>query len=731
MLRYIGKCAARLFISVILFSFLMVVTQNSVWAAGDMVSLELRKAGGTVMYQNRAVTLVLNGQQLPEADMPPIILQDRTYVPLRHVFEAMGAIVDFHDAQRRILIAFGDDLIVMYIGQYHFDLSGVTHQMDVAPQIINDRTMVPVSFVASAMGFDVGWDSATFTVTLTAGGNGALNAPPPGGGNDVPGNGYYGDEFDLTNWAHNQELDFAEMSKDVSPGRIGAMAHAQTVVSSVGTNQESNRFVISATSAITSVDWFILSDGRLVVDIFNAMPEVASNTLNVRGSLVRAVRVGHQIIGANNVARVVFDLEAPIIYSVELSANRRDVVVTLERNIINSLNVAIAGDFAAHGRESIVIDGCISPVVDVFLLDDPLRLVIDVQHSVLGFDLGGYILANSHFVEKVRYGQFDENTVRIVVDLLQNVSFAVEHGGNRTVIQISEPTYRNITFDRVMGAMAITKPHGGFDIGGLVTSDQYLLRRYSVTLPGDFSGFFGYGTYAVRGGLLSGVEIVTRYGLTTFYFNTRQIMAFIITQDEDTIFVRPVPPREKYPFVVFIDPGHGGTDPGAVHGGMREADVNLDVANMVLEILRRDGIVRAYTTRYTDVAVPNAQRAQMANEAAHIFVSIHHNAANGRAHGTETLYAIHNDERGLDFNSHHLAQIFQDNLVDALGSVDRGARYRPRIIVLNQTRIPAVLVEVGFMDNPQEAARIATQEHRRKAAQAIVNSIYEAFEIMR
>ena len=248
-------------------------------------------------------------------------------------------------------------------------------------------------------------------------------------------------------------------------------------------------------------------------------------------------------------------------------------------------------------------------------------------------------------------------------------------------------------------------------------------------LPGDFSDHFGYGEFIIRARSLNMVEILTENNLTTFIFNTTQIMAYDITEDETHIFIRPIHPRERYPFIVLIDPGHGGTAPGATHHGMRESDINLDTANMVMEILAADGIVRAYTTRYTDVTVANSDRAEMANQLADIFVSIHYNAANGRAHGTETLYFVTDAEEGRSFNSRHLAQIIQNQLIAELGSVDRGLRDRPGIIVLNQTRIPSVLVEVGFMDNPEEAARIADPAYRRRAAEAIVRGIYEAMEV--
>jgi N-acetylmuramoyl-L-alanine amidase len=340
--------------------------------------------------------------------------------------------------------------------------------------------------------------------------------------------------------------------------------------------------------------------------------------------------------------------------------------------------------------------------------------------------------ASGVFSLGVRYAQFDPTTARVVLDLTQHVSFVVEEDfENASVtIHISEPTYRNIYFDTSTGVIELRRPSvsPGLDSSQITHFDNYLAGQYSFILPGDFSEFFGYGNLLVRDDILRHIEIVTRDGITNIIAHSNNVMAYEVTQTVTSIFIRPINPRKKYDFIVLIDPGHGGSHPGAVHHGMREADINLDIALMVLDILARDGLVKAYTTRDTCVLVSNTVRSSMANDFADIFISIHNNAANGLARGTETLYDINPDEPE-DFNSRNLAQILQDNMAADLGTIDRGLRNRPLLQVLNSTTIPAALIEVVFMDNPAEAALIATQEFRLKAAQSIVRSIYEVMNI--
>ncbi|MCL1997725.1 MAG: N-acetylmuramoyl-L-alanine amidase [Turicibacter sp.] len=178
-------------------------------------------------------------------------------------------------------------------------------------------------------------------------------------------------------------------------------------------------------------------------------------------------------------------------------------------------------------------------------------------------------------------------------------------------------------------------------------------------------------------------------------------------------------------FVVIIDPGHGGSRPGAVHGGIRESHLNLAVAQRVVSLIENNPHIVAYMTRNSDIDIGLRERSNFGNAHGNLFVSIHHNAANNRnVHGIETFFA--NSGSNIDFASASFAQIMQRNLIEHLGSYDRGVKSR-RFAVLRRSQIPAVLVELGFMSNQSEFSRIRTEEFQNRAAYAIYNGILEAF----
>ena len=159
---------------------------------------------------------------------------------------------------------------------------------------------------------------------------------------------------------------------------------------------------------------------------------------------------------------------------------------------------------------------------------------------------------------------------------------------------------------------------------------------------------------------------------------------------------------------VIIDAGHGGAEPGAMFEGRKEKDDTLRLALAVGEILENNGI-RVMYTRTTDVYDTPLEKAMIANgSGADFFVSIHRNAMPVPGTGKGAL----------------MAENIQKNLVKA-GFDDLGVQERPGIIVLRRTKMPAVLVEAGFLDHPEDN-RIFDEQFDQ-IAQGIADGILTTF----
>ena len=148
------------------------------------------------------------------------------------------------------------------------------------------------------------------------------------------------------------------------------------------------------------------------------------------------------------------------------------------------------------------------------------------------------------------------------------------------------------------------------------------------------------------------------------------------------------------PYSIMLDAGHGGRDPGAVYTGRQEKDDTLKLTLAVGEILQNNGIDVEYT-RTTDVYESPYQKAMEANEAGvDFFISIHRNSfpQDNVVSGVESL--IYNKE-GIKYE---MAQNINAQL-ETVGFVNLGVQARPNLVVLRRTKMPALLVEVGFMNS--------------------------------
>lgn len=204
---------------------------------------------------------------------------------------------------------------------------------------------------------------------------------------------------------------------------------------------------------------------------------------------------------------------------------------------------------------------------------------------------------------------------------------------------------------------------------------------------------------------------------------------------------------------VVIDPGHGGKDPGAVSRYGAEKTVVLQVTRMLSDELTAHGY-QVYLTRETDQTTSLNERTALVNRMdADLFLSLHANASPKKdAAGIETYYlALGSDQTskmvamrenaGMQQSikeleslvstilkgsksqeSRRLAEIVQQQLVEKTEAKNRGVKHAP-FIVLTGTKIPAILIEIGFISNPEEAAQLKTATYQRQIAEAIAEGI--------
>lgn len=181
-------------------------------------------------------------------------------------------------------------------------------------------------------------------------------------------------------------------------------------------------------------------------------------------------------------------------------------------------------------------------------------------------------------------------------------------------------------------------------------------------------------------------------------------------------------PKELTGLVVVVDPGHGGTDPGAVVNGTREKVITLQISKLVKEILEERG-AKVILTREEDEDLGGTLRegldrrvAMVTEHGANLFVSIHANKDRCNCWGAQTFFQKDGDPEGQV-----LAKAVQARMRELTPTTRQAlaANYR----VLRVAKVPATVVEVGFLSNAKEHAKLLDAEYQRILATAVAHGI--------
>ena len=205
--------------------------------------------------------------------MPPVIINERTLIPVRGLFEKLGAAIEWDGAAGMVKIVSNETTILLWADHQTASVNGQSMQMDVAPKIINDRMMIPVRFISESLGYQVGWDGITATVTITG-----------------------------TTLAVIQKIAYAD-------GKITVTADAE-----IGTYEH---FVLKQDG-----------EARIVLDLAGTKLGYTGNPVTISGSQVKGVRWS-QYQTNPYITRIVVDLSQTVSYVVEQSADKRMISIAL------------------------------------------------------------------------------------------------------------------------------------------------------------------------------------------------------------------------------------------------------------------------------------------------------------------------------------------------------------------------------------------------------------------
>ena len=262
--------------------------------------------------------------------------------------------------------------------------------------------------------------------------------------------------------------------------------------------------------------------------------------------------------------------------------------------------------------------------------------------------------------------------------------------------------------------------------GDVSIREDYMEKQIEIWIP-DADKYYIY-DYPMMGKSdgIEDLDYTSGDGGGTVVLTMSNVAVPESSYDETYLYLDFVSPREAYDHVVVIDAGHGGNAPGATSGTYYEKDITLAIVQKIKELFDAAGdeSLCVYYTRLADENPDFDKRIGIANEAgADLFLSVHINSLSGNTsvEGTEVLY----DELAEDtaFDTREFAQICLEEEVAALRSKDMGLVEGNWTYVIRNAQMPAALVEVGFMNNPDELEKMLDDGYQQKAAQGIYNAV--------
>ena len=263
-------------------------------------------------------------------------------------------------------------------------------------------------------------------------------------------------------------------------------------------------------------------------------------------------------------------------------------------------------------------------------------------------------------------------------------------------------------------------------------TDQYWNKKFVITINGDCRAYLKEHPVSIRD------KVVTKYavtlnasGNTKITFTTSKLQGYKVNVKDDVVWIDVGNPKDIYQNIVVLDCGHGGYDSGAIGGTAKEKDLNYTILYTYAKTYfnKATSTVKAYWTRHDDTFVSLTDRAAYAKSiGADLFISLHMNSASSTAKGTEVFYSTSNNstlKNGL--NSKTMASTFLKNLVSVMGTTNRGVKTANYVVIYKNT-VPAILIELGFISNSSDRAKLTNATYQKKAAKSIYDTTVDIFK---
>ena len=375
------------------------------------------------------------------------------------------------------------------------------------------------------------------------------------------------------------------------------------------------------------------------------------------------------------------------------------------------------------------------------VLQNPLRIVYDIPNTLVNRDI-----RNSEYqlneTDTVKIGQFEVNKARIVITTPNVTKYIPVYSTDNQSLLIAnlDKLDHKSLFSNTSDTISYNTEKTNAQTSSMIlsfnhpivhgidrTNARLIVYLYNVSRYNEdtFNEVFK-NTYFAN----SNITLLPGIGMKlTIPTEPDTFVNTYLGADSKTLKIQVTTPKKTKPPIVsqnsggrkiVIDPGHGGTDVGAIRGDITEKDITLDVSKRVRDILEKKGY-KVEMTRDTDKTVSLQDRVAFSEERhPDIFVSIHVNSSEKpEITGIETHYYRQ--------ESMSLAQTVHASLASNIKSKNRGL-FKSKFYVINHTTAPAILVEIGFISNAGERAELTSDKRKQATAKAIADGVENYFK---
>ncbi len=735
--------------------------------------------GDKFNYSGTLGKVTIDGQNINLGKMPSIITNNTAMLRAKRVFAdtEINADYKYNANDQSITLTRNGITLEMKIGSPVAYLNGRALVLDTAPMIVSNHNvgtsyvMVPGSFTASCLGYDYRWDKNTMTSIFTSREDEIIdevNPEPEQSPNkdqkpnqtpnedqtqdDAPELGDSAVKWDrgkvLQQWdGYNNIFGVSSgihsIEGDINVRNHGSIYSINRDYSNVRLNTET--YSIVASNPFTTITSDVIGKQiRLNISNMNTL----ENTYNI-GAFNGGIADTIKVYNAENISSIVeFNMVSDeFSYDLSLSPDGRILKITIYQNFLEKVTIGTNGvmDYITlTGKQPLNV--VLNQIPGLITIELPkTKKLMDDQYANI-FDAKNITYTNIFYMA---------DSTHIYLGLNDNNEYyIIEEGNDYTIMLPSKdepftPIAPNIpdgpTNPEIpvapgnpiinQGNFELIIPNpAGLSVSQIKDEDQYSKNRFAIRIPGDYTSYLNINPIIVNSNMINDVSIFLNSNYETeILITTSVLQGYELFADADYIYVNVANPRDIYKNIVVLDPGHGGPAPGAIYNSTKEKNINFKILYEIgKEFFNLDSTkLKVYYTREADVDLSLADRAAFAEKiGADLFVSLHMNAnTNYSIYGTEIYYSNSNNKLNMaGLNSETLARVFVDSLSYSLNTKNRGTR-AAKYTVVHKNTVPAVLIELGFMSNKNDFAKITDSNFQYEAAKAIYVTLLQVFEL--